>query len=151
GNLDVTSFENVQQRRDLLTRFGAYQQPLFLIKAVAPATPDPNDPNKLLVQYRDKFLPLDVLHAGGSIIDVSSDAYFTLQTWLENGATENGLKPPNPPLKGDEGCSSSMPPDFDPAMFTSHSSFAAFKSDVQPILEDKGCGSTNCHGAPQSD
>lgn len=151
GNLDVTSFENVQKRRDLLTRFGPYQQPLFLIKAVAPATPDPNDPNKLLVQYRDKFLPLDVLHAGGSILDVSSDAYFTLQTWLENGATENGLKPPNPPLKGDQGCSSSLPTDFDASMYTSHSSFASFKSNVQPILRDKGCGSTNCHGAPQSD
>ena len=157
GNLDVTSFENLQQRRDLLTRFGPYQQPLFLIKAVAPATPDPSDPNKLLVQYgkdasgNDQFLPLDVLHAGGSLIDVSSDAYFTLQTWLENGATENGLKPPNPALKGDEGCSDSLPPEFDATMYTGNASFASFKSNVQPILEEKGCGSTNCHGAPQSD
>ena len=31
--------------------------------------------------------------SGGAIIDVGSDAFFTLQTWLENGATENGLKP----------------------------------------------------------
>src|SRR3990167_9187955 len=91
GNLDVTSFENVQKRRDLLSPFGPYQYPLMLIKAVAPAMPDPTDPNKLSVQYGDTFLPLDVLHAGGSLIEVSSDAYFTLQTWLENGATENGL------------------------------------------------------------
>jgi hypothetical protein len=151
GNLDVTSFENVQKRRDLLMRFGPYQQPLFLIKAVAPATPNPNDPNKLSVQYRDKFLPLDVVHAGGSIIDVSSDAYFTLQTWLENGATENGLSPPNPAQKGDQGCSQILPSGFAATTYTSHGSFASFKSTVQPILEAKGCGSTNCHGAPQSD
>src|SRR6476659_8484192 len=58
GNLDVTSFENISKRRDVLTRFGPYQHPLLLIKGVAPSIPDPNDPNKLQVQYRDKFLPL---------------------------------------------------------------------------------------------
>ncbi|HEY5951163.1 MAG TPA: hypothetical protein VIV40_36980, partial [Kofleriaceae bacterium] len=151
GNFDVTSFENVQKRRDVLTRFGPYQQPLLLIKAVAPATPNPADPNKLSVQYRDKFLPLDVLHAGGSIIDVSSDAYFTLQTWLENGATENGLKPPNPAQKSDTPCSKTVPPGFDVAKYTSNPNFSAFKSDVQPVFESKGCMSGNCHGAPQSD
>ncbi|HEX5063676.1 MAG TPA: hypothetical protein VFV99_30065 [Kofleriaceae bacterium] len=157
GNFDVTSFENVQKRRDVLERFGPYQQPLLLIKAVAPATPNPNDPNKLSVQYgkdglgNDVFLPLDVLHAGGSIIDVSSDAYFTLQTWLENGATENGLKPPNPAQKGNGGCSETLPPSFNASMYTSNANFGKFKSDVQPVLKDKGCTSTNCHGAPQSD
>lgn len=151
GNFDVTSFENVQKRRDVLTRFGPYQQPLLLIKAVAPAMPNANDPNKLLVQYGDKFLPLEVLHAGGSIIDVSSDAYFTLQTWLEHGATENGLDPPNPPQKGDQGCSESIPPGFDAQMYTSNPSFATYKASVDPMLQEKSCGSSNCHGAPQSD
>ena len=36
GNFDITTFENVQKRRDLLSPFGPYQQPLLLIKAVAP-------------------------------------------------------------------------------------------------------------------
>lgn len=151
GNLDVTSFENVQKRRDLLVRFGVYQQPLFLIKAVAPATPNPNDPNKLSVQYGDKFLPLDVLHAGGAIIDVSSDAYFTLQTWLENGATENGLKPPNPAQQGNGDCSTALPSGFSAAMYTGNANFGTFKNNIQPVLKDKGCTSSNCHGAPQSD
>jgi len=157
GNFDVTSFENVQKRRDVLDRFGPYQQSLLLIKAVAPATPNPNDPNKLSVQYgknmdgTDKFVPLDVLHAGGSIIDVSSDAYFTLQTWLENGATENGLMPPNPAQQGNGDCSAAVPAGFNSAMYTSNANFGTFKSDVQPVLADKGCTSSNCHGAPQSD
>ncbi len=151
GNLDVTSFENVQKRRDVLAPFGPYQYPLLLIKAVAPATPDPNDPNKLLVQYGDQFLPIDVLHAGGALIEVSSDAYFTLQTWLENGATENGLKPPTPAREGAGECQTAVPAGFDAATYTSNPNFATFKSNVQPILGDKGCNARNCHGAPQSD
>ncbi len=154
GNLDVTTFENLQRRRDLLTPFGAYQYPLLLIKAVAPAmagTSGASDPNKLSVQYRDQFLPLDVLHAGGSIIEVSSDAYFTLQTWLENGATRNGLKPPTPARAGAGDCSPAVPAGFDASRYTSDPNFASFKSNVQPVLEDKGCSAGNCHGAPQSD
>jgi len=151
GNLDVTSFENISKRRDVLTRFGPYQQPLLLIKGVAPSIPDPNDPNKLQVQYRDKFLPLDVLHAGGAVIDVSSDAYFTLQTWLENGATENGLKPPSPAQTGNGTCSHAVPPGFTAGMYTGNANYGTFKDKVQPILKSKGCTSTNCHGAPQSD
>src|SRR5438045_1211480 len=69
GNFDVTSFDNIQKRRDLLAPYGAYQQPLLLIKAVAPELPNPADPNKLSVEYRGQFIPLDVLHAGGSILD----------------------------------------------------------------------------------
>src|SRR5215813_3915961 len=34
GNFDVTSFANVQKRRDVLAPFGAYAYPLLLIKAV---------------------------------------------------------------------------------------------------------------------
>jgi hypothetical protein len=151
GNLDVTSFENVQKRRDVLAPFGPYQYPLLLIKAVAPATPDPNDPNKLLVQYGDNFLPIDVLHAGGSLIEVSSDAYFTLQTWLENGATENGLKPPTPARTGAGACQTAVPAGFDAARYTSDPNFGSFRDNVQPILGDKGCNAANCHGAPQSD
>src|SRR3569623_2073698 len=58
GNFDVSSFDNVQKRRDLLAPFGAYTQPLLLIKAVAPSTPPPAaDPNALQVQYGDQFPP----------------------------------------------------------------------------------------------
>jgi hypothetical protein len=151
GNFDVTSFENVQKRRDVLSPFGPYQYPLLLIKAVAPAMPDPTDPNKLSVQYGDAFLPIDVLHAGGSLIEVSSDAYFTLQTWLENGATENGLKPPTPARTGVGACQTAVPSGFDATTYTGNPNFASFKNTVQPVLESKGCNAQNCHGAPQSD
>ena len=34
GNLDLTSFENVQKRRDVLRTYGSYTQPLLLLKVL---------------------------------------------------------------------------------------------------------------------
>lgn len=141
GNFDVTSFENVQKRRDLLQPFGAYSHPLLLIKAVPPST--------LSVAYGSTFKTIDVLHAGGPIFEVGSPAYLTLQQWVENGATENGLAPPSPAKNGGTACSTAVPPGFNAATYTSNPTFAQFKSEVQPVL--KGCGGNACHGAPQSD
>jgi hypothetical protein len=200
GNFDVTSFANVQKRRDLLQTFGAYPYPLLLIKGAAASTPDSltpctsdascngaekcdlldtphvcRNPNKLTVQYgkacsdnsakschvdadcggtatcNDQFLPLDVLHAGQAILQPGSDAFFTLQTWLANGATENGVKPATPAQTGNGMCSTSVPAGFDPTPYQMNASFAQFKNSVQPILQRHGCYSGNCHGAPQSD
>ena len=88
GNFDVTSFDNVQKRRDLLKPFGPYQVPLLLVKSVGAG--------QLQLPYRDAFEDLDVLHAGGPILQVGSDAYLTLLSWTENGATANGLPRPTP-------------------------------------------------------
>src|SRR5215510_10688075 len=34
GNLDLTSFDSVQKRRDVLRTYGSYPQPLLLLKAL---------------------------------------------------------------------------------------------------------------------
>ncbi|HET9989153.1 MAG TPA: hypothetical protein VFQ65_11545, partial [Kofleriaceae bacterium] len=165
GNFDVTSFDNVQKRRDVLTRFGAYPQPLLLIKAIAPEIPDTMKPSRLQFQYgldpsdpsgnTPAFRDIEVLHAGGAIVELNSDAYLTLQTWLENGATANGLKPPTPAQTGNGTCSTSVPSGFSATTAMMNPKYAAgldkFKSDVMPILKQHGCTSSNCHGAPQSD
>ncbi len=147
GNLDVTSFENVQKRRDTLTSFGAYPYPLLLIKAVGP--------DKLQFQYSTDatttFRPISVQHSGGGLIEVGSDAYFTLQSWLDNGATENGLRPATPAVTGNGACTEPIPAGFDAAAARGQPGFATFKSSVQPILSRHGCGAGSCHGAPQSD
>jgi hypothetical protein len=143
GNFDVTSFENVQKRRDVLTPFGVYPFPLLLVKAVGAG--------KLKFQYGTAFPDLDVQHVGEGIIDVGSDAFFTLQQWLDAGATENGLRPATPARKGEGACSSAVPPGFSPAAYTSHPSFGAFQSKIQPILTSHSCNAGRCHGAPQSD
>jgi hypothetical protein len=152
GNFDVTSFANVQKRRDALAPFGAYAYPLLLIKAA---------PTGALPLYYDTKVtgvsltrPLEVQHSGGPILDVNSDAFITLQNWLENGATENGLKPPTPPQTGSGSCSDSIPSGFSAATYVTpmtQASFDAFKATVQPILTRHGCNAGSCHGAPQSD
>ncbi len=155
GNLDLSSFEAVQKRRDVLVPFGPYPESLLLIKAVGP--------KQLKMQYgyqadgtTPRFLDIDVQHSGGGQrIDVGSEAYFTLKNWLDNGATENGLKPPSPPRTGEGDCSTSVPPGFTKANFVNTPQrqmyFDAFVSAVQPVLTKHGCTAGNCHGAPQSD
>ena len=154
GNLDVTTFERISKRRDVLAPFGAYPEALLLIKAVGP--------KQLKMQYgyaadgtTPRFLDIDVQHSGGVRIDVGSDAYFTLKNWLDNGAQENGLKPPTPPQTGDGSCSTAVPPGFTKAGFVNTPQktmfFDSFVSSVQPILDKHGCTAGTCHGAPQSD
>jgi len=164
GNFDVTSFANVQKRRDVLETFGPYPVPLLLIKAIAPETIDsshsrlqfqygldPSDPTGNTPAFRD----IEVLHAGGAILEINSDAYLALQTWLQNGATEDGLAPATPAQKGNGQCSDSIPEGFSATTFMSNpkyaSGLAAFKQNVQPVLDAHGCTSSNCHGAPESD
>lgn len=154
GNLDVTSFANVQKRRDALAPFGAYPYPLLLIKAVGPAALSLYYSNSSNPGTATNFLPIDVQHSGGQILDLNSDAFFTLQNWLQNGATENGLPPATPPQIGSGVCSHGIPPGFSKAAFVTpatQASFDAFKSTVQPILTKHGCNVASCHGAPQSD
>ncbi len=153
GNLDVTSFENVQKRRDTLAPFGAYPFPLLLIKAVGPGLKMPY--GTLADGVTPRFITIDVQHSGGNLLDLGSDAFFTLQAWLDNGATENGLKPPSPAQTGVGPCSTTLPPGFTRASFVNtplrETLFTAFKTAVQPVLARSECGAGNCHGAPQSD
>lgn len=143
GNFDVTSFENVQKRRDLLEPFGVYPVPLLLIKA-AGAT------DELEISYDGEFQPLQVQHAGGSILQVGSDSYRTLLRWMENGATATGLPPVTSGLSGTGGCSNDLPPDFEPEPYQQSEHFSEFVDEVQPVLL-ASCASGSCHGAPQSD
>ncbi|HMG21873.1 MAG TPA: hypothetical protein VK607_11165, partial [Kofleriaceae bacterium] len=156
GNLDVTSFERLQLRRDVLVPFGAYAYPLLLIKAV---------PTGALQLFYDTkvpgidpkispFRPLEIQHSGGPILSLDSEAYATLQRWLDDGASETGTRPMTPPRAGTGACSHGIPPGFDPSAFvnpTTQLSFAAFKSTVQPVLAQHGCTAGTCHGAPQAD
>ena len=141
GNFDVTSFENVQKRRDLLAPFGTYPVPLLLIKSVGARA--------IQLQYGGEFEDVLVDHVGGNILALGSDAYLTLLSWTANGATANGLAPPTPPRAGVGECSTALPSGFDPAPYLANPHFAEFSAKVMPVLET--CNSGSCHGAPQSD
>lgn len=143
GNFDVTSFENVQKRRDLLEPFGVYPVPLLLIKSTGAS-------DELEFAYGGEFQSLRVQHAGGTVLEVGSEAYLTLLRWMENGATESGLPPVTPPESGSGGCSNIIAQDFDPAPYVADASFNQFVAEVQPVLVNS-CATGNCHGAPQSD
>ena len=142
GNLDVTSFENVQKRRDLLETYGPYPVPLFLIKAVGRS-------DELGINYGGAFRPLEIPHGGGAILEVGSDAYLELLRWMENGATETGLPPPSERALGAGACSTDVPAGFEEGEIPSDPSFETFRDEVQPVLAS--CSAGNCHGAPQSD
>jgi hypothetical protein len=96
-----------------------------------------------------------VLHAGGAVLTINSDAYLALQTWMQNGATEDGLPPETPAQKGNGVCSDAIPDGFTATTYMTNpnyaSGLAAFTQNVQPILTAHSCVSGNCHGAPQSD
>ncbi|MBK7538353.1 MAG: PD40 domain-containing protein [Myxococcales bacterium] len=141
GNFDVTTFENVQKRRDLLQPFGPFSHSLLLIKSVPPGT--------LSVAYGTGFRPIEVLHAGGPIFEVGSPAYLTLQQWVDNGATLNGLAPPSPARDSEGDCATSVPSGFSAATYLANPTFQEFRSQVQPLL--RTCAGAACHGAPQSD
>ena len=142
GNFDVTSFENVQKRRDLLKPFGAYNEPALLIKAVGAGS-------GLGVNYNGEFLELEIQHVSNAPLAVGSEAYLTLLEWTQNGATADGLPPPAPPQTGEGACSTFVPEEFDDAAITSEPTFGEFAANVQPVLA--ACSAGSCHGAPQSD
>src|SRR5688572_21686456 len=76
GNFDVSSFESVQKRRDILEPHGAYPVPLLLVKAVGQT-------DELGVNYGGEFHPLEVQHAGGPVLQVGGSSYLTLLTWTD--------------------------------------------------------------------
>ncbi len=141
GNLDLTTFENVQKRRDVLQRYGAFPEPLLLMKGVAS--------RDLVVSYRDEYLPLEIQHAGGSILQPGTNAYLTLKTWLDNGATENGLPPIAESETGSGSCSNEIPPGLEQyAVTDSDPGFASF-SEIESFLVTS-CAAGTCHGSPRA-
>lgn len=142
GNLDLSSFEAVMVRQDVLVRHGSYTEPLLLIKATSS--------DGMSVLYDDEAIPLESHHGGGAIFSTNSDSYLTLKQWLDNGATENGLPPL--PVASDVGgaCNDMLPDDFDfTSVDTSSPNFTAFE-EIQDYLVTT-CGSSGCHGTRDAD
>ena len=102
GNLDLSSFEGVQKRRDVLRTYGSYPQPLLLLKAMPPGSNQ--------IPYQGKFYPSEIQHSGGSPIQPNSEAYFELKNWLDNGANRDGIAPQAVANKGVGPCSDALPP-----------------------------------------
>ena len=146
GNLSLQSYADVVNRRDLLVNYGPYGMPGMLLKAVPPF--------KLALTSWKSSEPLiidsNIAHVGGSLIDITSTSFTQLQTWIENGASENNARQAERQYE-QAACSSTLgaDPEFDPTRDPAASDFASFKRAVNPVL-GKSCAGSNCHGSPSN-
>ncbi len=147
GNLDTSSFEAINKRRDLLADYGPYGQPAMLVKNVPPFTVDIQNFDGSKVS-----ITTDIKHTGGPILDPTATGYLTLRHWMDNGATENNTGVP-PPGVTKLPCATTVPPaepGFDPNTDPTAADFGQFKDNVNPVIK-KTCAASNCHGSPVND
>lgn len=143
GNLDLSSFEAVHQRPDVLRTYGTYPESLLLLKAI------PEDTT--FIPFAGKTFTSEIRHAGGKPLTRNSDAFELLKRWLSNGASRTGLAENQDRRKGSGGCNSTVPADETrPAVDRGSASYKAYVSDVQPLVRSS-CSYSTCHGSPQSD
>ncbi|HVZ71045.1 MAG TPA: hypothetical protein VHJ20_01610 [Polyangia bacterium] len=144
GNLDLTSFEGVQKRRDVLRKYGVYPLPLLLLKAV---------PEKeVTITYGDRNFQSEIRHAGGKPISSNSDAFYELKRWLEQGANRDGILPAEVADQGvGRGCTSAPPANVKlGTVDTSSTAYTTFQNDIWPYLQ-QNCTYSTCHYSPQAD
>ena len=143
GNLDLSSFEGVQKRRDVLRTYGSYPQPLLLLKAMPPESNQ--------IPYQGKFYPSEIQHSGGSPIQPNSEAYFELKNWLDNGANRDGIAPQAVANEGVGPCSDALPPVSQRiAVDINSQAYQDFKANIEPMLESS-CAYGSCHSSVQAD
>ena len=143
GNLDLSSFDGVQKRRDVLRKYGSYPQPLLLLKTM-PAS-------SIQIPYQQNFYPSEIKHSGGTLIQPNSAAYFELKTWLDNGANINGIAPTPTANQGTGPCNTALPPATQRIpVDTTTQAYMDFVNNVQPMLT-ASCTYGSCHGSPQAD
>ncbi len=143
GNLDLSTFESIHRRPELLSAYGSYPEPVMLLKSVKP--------DDIALVYAGEPTSSEILHAGGGILSLSSEAFIELQQWLRDGATEDGVPPGSIQPVGQGACATALRPDVAPFLATATGPvYDAFVRDVQPILTER-CSFGSCHGSSQSD
>ena len=141
GNLDLSSFESVQKRRDVLRTYGSYPQPLLLLKSLAEGS--------VQIPYQQKLYASEIRHTGGNTIAPTSDAYYELKRWLDNGANRDGLSPASVANMGKGACNPGVPAG-QPAIDTTSPAYQYFVDMVEPKILSS-CAFGTCHSSPQSD
>lgn len=143
GNLDLSSFDAVQKRRDVLRTYGSYPYPLLLLKAIPESD--------VFIPYQRTHLKSEIVHSGAKPLRTDSDAFFELKRWLDNGATRDGVAPAPQAQAGQGACNRTIPTDRDLASVdTSSTAYQLFATHVGPRLQ-QSCAFATCHSSPQSD
>mgnify|MGYP001794084795 CR=1 FL=1 len=151
GNLDLSSYDALARRDDLLHPYGPYQRPLFLLKGgpdieVPVETWDP-DPT---TGVRIARVMTDIRHNAGQLLEEGSEGFAELKAWMDAGAERTNV--PDETLVANLGdcvrSGGSYPAflPFDPAMAPADAEgFQRFRDDVQPVLQES-CAGSSCHG-----
>jgi hypothetical protein len=149
GNLDMSSFDALMRRDDVLVNYGPYNVPLLLLKGgeqidVQVETFDPDNP---FVTVRTQ-----IQHNAGNNIARGSQAYAQLQQWTEAGFQRNGV--PDETLATNLGECRRGPgsnPLYDPGFADAYpAAFQRFRDEVQPVLTET-CAGSSCHGSTIAD
>ncbi|HET8938442.1 MAG TPA: hypothetical protein VFN67_33590 [Polyangiales bacterium] len=156
GNLDLSSYDSLMRRRDVLPAFGPYPVGLLLLKAgnatqVDVRTIDPPDPTNPM--HRRLSVTTDIRHAAGvGAISQGSRNYSALKQWIDGGYARNGV-PRGEPRASDGSCSHTLlersyidtrsaPRDAD--------SLNRFAESVAPVMRER-CAGSSCHGSSHAD
>ncbi len=148
GNLDLSSYDALMRREDVLAPYGPYPVGLLLLKGGDPVevpveTWDP-DPT---TGQRVARVTTDIRHSAGSSIAQASRGYAELKRWIEAGYARTGV--PDEELTTNLGaCVNGVghAHGFDPDVAPSDAaSYEAFVRDVQPVLQES-CAGGACHG-----
>jgi hypothetical protein len=155
GNLDLTSYDALARRADVLEAYGPYPLPLLLLKPGDPVRvpvetfdpPDPSRPERRVVE-----ITTDIRHAGGRTVDLGTQGFALLQQWTASGHLRTGV--PDESLRRSEGpCrrGAGDAPGFDPAVAdASPALFQRFRDVTMPVLRER-CAGSSCHGNPIAD
>ena len=143
GNLDLSSFEAIHRRPELLRPYGSYPEPVLLMKAV--------HPEEVSIPYAQQPRASEIFHAGGAILSRNSEAFVELELWLKNGATEDGTPGEQPPALATGPCSTTLRPAVVPFLDQATGpAYDAYVQNIEPIFSER-CAAGTCHGSPQSD
>jgi hypothetical protein len=150
GNLDLSSYESVQKRRDALRTYGSYPQALLLLKVLpTESVLIPYGNTDATGTYQQRLLPSEIQHTGGKIIAPNSDAYYELKRWIDNGANRDGLLPAPKANAGTGDCNTTFPTDR-PAPDITAPAYQVFVDQIQPQII-ASCAYGTCHSSPQAD
>jgi hypothetical protein len=156
GNLDLSSFDSLMRRKDVLAPYGPYPVGLLLLKAGNAAQidvttidpPDPSQPDRHRVN-----IVTDVRHAAGvGAISQGSKNYSILKRWIDGGHTRTGVAS-NALNKSRGACSHTLieRPYIDTkSPLVDETSYQRFAGAVAPLLQ-KRCAGSSCHGAQTAD
>ncbi|MBX3268874.1 MAG: hypothetical protein KF729_01350 [Sandaracinaceae bacterium] len=149
GNLDVSSYDSLARRYDVLEAYGPYSVSLLLLKA--------SEPIDISVETWDpvnRFVDVttDIRHNNGRTIDRGSRGYAQLQQWMTAGYARSGVHDETLAENIGEcvrgaGSHALYTPGFG-ARFPA--SFQRFRDEVQPVLR-RTCAGSTCHGSHIAD